>query len=230
MIYPLIERYIYTIAQLRETEAALLKDRQQDRGLSAKLRTQKGRDIAWAKSRAEEAYSILLFAKHVGLGDEATFCFDPAAAADFVIQSESETFKLQCTMGYEKRPGRDTGGKRHIRKMDEYNKLVLTGERSSIIEVEDVATQIEQWRAGIADAVATKASKESYFGKGLSLLVYARGCGREIIDTSFAEIAGPAVASVEHWGDVFKAIYVVDEYEFAAFRCEQHPSMPHRVG
>ena len=37
----------------------------------AMLRTQKGRDISWAKSRAEEAYAILLFAKHAGIGDDS---------------------------------------------------------------------------------------------------------------------------------------------------------------
>jgi hypothetical protein len=137
MIYPLIDGRTYTIGQVRETEAVLLKDRQQDQEFSAKLRTQKGRDISWAKSRAEEGYAILLFAKHFGISDEATFTFDPTAAADFEIQSEGETLKLQCTMAYEKRPGPDTGGKRHFRKMDEYNKLVLMDERSSITEVDD---------------------------------------------------------------------------------------------
>jgi hypothetical protein len=124
-----------------ETEAVLLKDRQQGQEFSAKLRTQKGSDTSWAKSRAGEAYAILLFAKHVGIRDEATFKFDPAAAADFENWSEGVTMKLQCTMAYEKTPGRDTGGRRHIGKMDEYNRLVLMVERSSIIEVDDAATQ-----------------------------------------------------------------------------------------
>jgi hypothetical protein len=65
MIYPLIEGRQYTIGQLRETEAVLLGNRQRDQEYSAKLRTQKGTDISWAKSRAEEAYAILLFAKHL---------------------------------------------------------------------------------------------------------------------------------------------------------------------
>jgi hypothetical protein len=56
---------------LRETETVLLEARQQDQELSARLRTQKGRDIWWAKSRAEEGYAILLFAKHAGLGDDS---------------------------------------------------------------------------------------------------------------------------------------------------------------
>jgi hypothetical protein len=217
MIYPLIEGHTYTIGQLRASEAAFLNERQRDQELSAKLRTQKGSDIPWAKSRAEEAYAILLFAKHASINDDAIFKFDPAAAADFEIQSEGETIKLQCTMAYEKRPGRDTGGRRHFRKMDEYNKLVLTGERSSIIEVDDTATQIENWRTGIADAVAAKVSKQRYVGQGLSLLVFARQCGWDNIDTPFIEIAGPAVASVENWSRVFKAVYIVDEREFARF-------------
>jgi hypothetical protein len=217
MIYPLIEGRTYTVGQLRETEAVLLKERQQNQEFSAKLRTQKGRDISWAKSRAEEAYAILLFAKHFGIEDNATFTFDPAAAADFEVQSNGETFKLQCTMAFEKRPGPDTGGKRHFRKMDEYNKLVLKGERSSIIEVEDVSTQIDRWRAGIAEAVAAKSSKDRYVGQGLSLLVYARQCGWENIDTPFMEIAGPAMAAVGNWQCAFKSVYIVDQNEFARF-------------
>jgi hypothetical protein len=217
MIYPLIEGRTYNIGQLRASEAALLEERQRDQALSAKLRTQKGSDIAWAKSRAEEAYAILLFAKHSGITDDATFKFDPAAAADFEIQSDGATIKLQCTMAYEKRPGRDTGGRRHFRKMDEYNKLLLTGKRSSIIEVKDAATQIENWRAGIAEAVAAKVSKQRYVDQGLSLLVFARQCGWDNIDTPFMEIAGPAVAWVENWPRVFKAVYIVDEREFAHF-------------
>ena len=223
MIYPLIEGRSYTMGELRQTEASLLKDRQQDQEFSAKLRTQKGREILWAKSRAEEAYSVLLFAKHLRMSDQATFSFDPAAVADFEIQSNGEAFKLQCTMAYEKRPGPDTGGKRHFRKMDEYNKLVLTGERSPLIEIEDVTTQILRWRAGIADAVAAKVSKKSYIGKDLSLLVFARGCGRETIDIPFIDIASPAVSSVERWKSVFNAIYIVDEHEFAAFKRSHAP-------
>jgi hypothetical protein len=217
MIYPLIEGRTYTIGQLREAEAALLKDRQNDQEFSAKLRTQKGSDISWAKSRSEEAYAILLFAKHAGIRDEATFKFDPAAAADFEVQSEGTTIKLQCTMAFEKRPGRDTGGRRHIRNMDEYNKLVLRGKRSSIIEVDDAATKIANWRAGIADAITAKVSKERYIGQDLSLLVYARQCGWDNFDTPFNEIAGPAVASVENWQRVFKKLYMVDEHKFAQF-------------
>jgi hypothetical protein len=217
MIYPLIEGHTYTIGQLRETEAVLLKDRQQDQEYSAKLRTQRGRDISWAKSRAEEAYAILLFAKHAGISDEATFKFDPAGAADFEIQSNGATIRLQCTMAYEKRPGYDTGGRRHLRKMDEHNKLMLTGERSTIIDVDDVATQIADWRAGIADTIAAKVSKERYVGQDLSLLVYARQCGWDTIDTPFIEIAGPAVASVENWHHVFRKVYIVDEHDFAQF-------------
>jgi hypothetical protein len=217
MIYPLIEGRTYTIGQLRETEATLLKNRQNDQEFSAKLRTQRRSEISWAKSRSEEAYAILLFAKHAGISDEATLTFDPAAAADFEIHSEGATIKLQCTMAYEKRPGHDTGGRRHIRKMDEYNKLVLTGERSSIIDVDDAATQIANWRAGIADAITAKVSKERYVGQGLSLLVYARQCGWDNIDTPFMEIAGPAMAWVEDWRAVFKTVYIVDEHEFARF-------------
>ena len=120
-------------------------------------------------------------------------------------------------MAYEKRLGTDTAGKRHFRKMDEYNKLVLTGERPSVIEVEDGATQIARWRAGIADAVSTKTSKDRYLGRDLSLLVFARRCGWETIGTPFMEIAGPAVSSVQHWHRVFNAVFVVDEHEFARF-------------
>jgi hypothetical protein len=56
---------------LRETETVLLEARQQDQEFSARLRTQKGRDIWWAESRAEEAYAILLFAKHADIGDDS---------------------------------------------------------------------------------------------------------------------------------------------------------------
>jgi hypothetical protein len=217
MIYPLVEGRTYTIGQLRETEAILLRDRQEDQEFSAKLRTQRGNEISWAKSRAEEAYAIMLFAKHAGISDEATFTFDPAAAADFEIQAEGVAVKLQCTMAYEKRPGRDTGGRRHFRKMDELNKLILMGERSSIIDVDDAATQIANWRAGITDAITGKVSKERYVGQDLSLLVYARQCGWDNIDTPFIDIVGPAVASVENWRAVFKAVYIVDEHEFARF-------------
>jgi hypothetical protein len=37
MTYPLIDGHTYTVGQLRETEAALLKDQQSDQKLSAKL-------------------------------------------------------------------------------------------------------------------------------------------------------------------------------------------------
>jgi hypothetical protein len=216
MIYPLVEGHTYTIGQLRETEAALLKDRQGDQGLSAKLRTQRGSEIPWAKSRAEEACTILLFANHTGISDDATFTFDPAAAADFEIRSEGSIIKLQCTMAYEKRRGRDTGGKRHIRKMDEYNRLILKGERPSS-EVHDGATQIVNWREGIADAVRAKVSKERYVGLDLCLLVYARQCGWDNIDTPLNEIAEPAIAAVANWHRVFRNVYIVDEREFVCF-------------
>ena len=109
MIYPLVEGRSYTIGELKETEAALLKERQADQVLSAKLRTQKGRDIPWAKSRAEESCALMLFARHTGIDDAATFTFDPAAVADFEILWQGSTIKIQCVMAYEKRPGRDTG-------------------------------------------------------------------------------------------------------------------------
>jgi hypothetical protein len=216
MIYPLVEGRTYTIGQLRETEAILLKDRQGDQEFSARLRTQRSNEISWAKSRAEEAYAILLFAKHAGISDDATFTFEPAAAADFEIHSEGSKTKLQCTMAYEKRLGRGTGGRRHIRKMDEYNRLVLKGERPSS-EVNDSAAQIVNWREGIADAIRAKVSKERYVGQDLCLLVYARQCGWDNIDTPFNEIAEPAIAAVENWHRVFRNVYIVDEREFACF-------------
>jgi hypothetical protein len=216
MIYPLVEGRAYTIGELKETEATLLKERQADQVLSAKLRTQKGRDIPWAKSRAEEAYAIMLFARQTSVDDGATFTFDPAAVADFEIASQGRIIKLQCTMAYEKRRGRDTGGKRFIRQMTEYNRQVLEGGPPSF-EVNDGVERLNNWRAGIADAIAAKVAKEKYAGHDLSLLVYARGCAWENIDTRFIDIAEPAIATVDNWQSVVKSVYVVDDRECACF-------------
>jgi hypothetical protein len=54
-ICPLVEGRVYTIGELRQTEAVLLAERQSDQKYSAKLRTQKDKSLNWAKSRNEEA-------------------------------------------------------------------------------------------------------------------------------------------------------------------------------
>jgi hypothetical protein len=51
----------YAIGDLRRFQAVLSQARQQDRGLSNKIRARK---LAWAKLCCEELFPIMLFADH----------------------------------------------------------------------------------------------------------------------------------------------------------------------
>lgn len=87
----------------------------------------------------------------------------------------------------------------------------------SVIGINDSVERLNNWRAGIADTIAAKVAKERYAGHDLCFLVYARGCTWENIDTSFIDIAEPAITAVENWQSVFNSVYVVDDRECACF-------------
>jgi hypothetical protein len=121
-------------------------------------------------------------------------------------------------MAFEKCRGKETGGERHKREMEEYNDLVLHGVRPQPVSF-SAPQVLRDWRAGIADALASKLAKRSrYEGRNICLLIYARKCWFNNIDHGFVEIVTPAIESAD-WRQVFSRVFVVDEGQgaFASF-------------
>src|SRR5580693_4770106 len=90
----------YSIGALREAAVAVQAERRSDPAFSAKLRTQRRSDIAWAKSWNEELFPLKYFADHKQIPDDAAFIWTPEGQADFTLRGCSETISLQCTMAH----------------------------------------------------------------------------------------------------------------------------------
>jgi hypothetical protein len=218
-MYPLTEGQPYSIGQLRAAEADLLARRQADQKLSAALRLQSRREISWAKTRNEEWAALLLFADGLELNDNETFEWSPAGAADFQVTHGTETLSLQCTMAYDAIENTGCRGGHlyhHEMKWSHANEgFYFPGGKISEPTVRDCISDLRTWRAGIANAVQAKLGKPNYQGHSLCLLVYARMCRFETIDTPFPAVVLPALNLVENWAQDFERVYIVDHDGFA---------------
>lgn len=217
----------YTIGHLRAVATEILQVRQKDQGLSARMRTQIRKEIPETRSWNEELYPFKVLADHLKLSDDAIFRWTPFGAADFELQTATETFKIQSTMAYAERQGaigKHGGHVRHL-EMVKYNADgfslgggLVSKPRSRSEEDDDVYA----WRVGIARALIRKLKREY---TGFRLLIFAPKCQFDTIDFDFDEVVTPAIERIGRatWGQVFDVLYVFDVHPsaFAEFRAAQ---------
>jgi hypothetical protein len=221
---PFRQEQWYTIGQLRTVAAGILRARQSDRQLSAKLRTQRQREIPWAKSWNEELYPLKLLADHTGMDDGAAFCWTPFGAADFEIRVGGNPIKIQSTMAYAERQG--TIGKQgahvHQLEMEKFNAdgFCFGGGLVSEPRASSPEEDADAWRAGIARALSKKLRPEY---AGCRLLIFTPKCNFDTIDLEFEQVVTPAIEQVGKvaWENVFDGLYVLDERAFIEIRRER---------
>jgi hypothetical protein len=215
--HPFCEGEVYTIGVLRSVAAQIIANRKHAPRLSASMRTQRRKDIPSAKSWNEELYPFKLFADHKNLSDDDTFWWTPDGAADFTVRAGNALIALQSTMAYpEWSVATSQPGHVHHRAMEKLNTegFYFGGGLISAPRARGPDEDLRAWRSGIESALRRKLSSGH---AGCRLLIFARECGINTVDFSFAKVVTPAVEAVgsEEWERVFEAIYVLDEPEGA---------------
>jgi hypothetical protein len=211
--YPFRQGERYTIGHLRSVAERIIADRQSDPILSAALRTQRRKDIPWAKSWNEEFSALKLFADHKGLSDDVIFWWTPERASDFTVRIGRTSMALQSTMAYPEWSV-VTGQAGHVRyrEMEKINAdgHSFCGGLVSMPRARGPEEDLRAWRSGIESALTRKLNA-AY--AGCRLLIFAPGCRFNTIDFDFVEVIRPAVEAVGSavWGQVLEAIYVLDE-------------------
>lgn len=209
---------IYPICELREVAGRIIRERQANQALSAKLRTQRRADIPWAKSWNEEFFPLKLFADHMKLADDETFQWTPNGAADFTVSTSSKIIRLQCTMAYPiwTPAGGTPAGQIHYFEMRQYNADGRSYRGGLVSEpcARSTEEDLRAWRSAIAGALRAKL-KPGY--QGCRLLIFAPACQFDTIDLDFKDVVKPAIDAVEDWSRYFDAVYVLDAPASAFF-------------
>jgi hypothetical protein len=208
----------YPIRGLREVAHRIIRQRRADQALSAKFRTQRRADIPWAKSWNEEFLPLKLFADHMRLADDDTFEWTPEAAADFTVQTSSETIRLQCTMAYPSWTAADDkpAGQIHHLEMRQYNTDGRSYRGGLVSEscARGTEEDLRAWRSAITGALRAKL-KPGY--QGCRLVIFVQGCQFDTIDFDFRDVVKPAIDAIEDWPRYFDAVYVLDAAPSAFF-------------
>jgi hypothetical protein len=215
--FPFVRSQAYPFGELRAFARALLTTRQCDQAFSAELRANR---ICWAKVWNEELVPISLVADQKGYADTDSFRLMPEGhPTDVEILAGNRRLACQVTVAdpaWAETGAESSGSYLHHLRMEQLrrgepafgggNTRKVDGVILSEPHTRDVRDDLAACRRRLVEAVGRK---KTHDGKGITLVIYARGHRFLLIDFNVAELVAAAIRDAG--APTFEQVCVVDE-------------------